>query len=270
MSVDNIKRVVNSLRELPAMPNVVTKALGIIKDPNSGAKELAKTVENDQAITAELLKIVNSSYFGLSKKNIQSVGQAIALLGFNEVKSIILTCAMKPMMTTQGGKDIWEHAVCTAVAAETIAKKLGRSDYDDAFAQGLMHDLGKIVFEIYNRKNALEVFKMTRSGANILMAEKMVFGFDHTEVGYFLGNKWQLPKQIISIMRYHHRPQHSDFRTIANIIYIANRIVQEPLKNPIIEPEIKPHMDFEISNIDGFRRQVLDRARILIRNLNSL
>ena len=149
MSVDEIKKFLNSLRDLPTMPNVVTKALGAIKNPNSNAKDLAKIVSHDHAITVELLKIVNSPYFGLSK-NVQSVGQSITLLGFNEVKSIILSCAMKPMMTTQGGKDLWEHAINTAVAAETIAKKLGRSDYDDCFAQGLMHDLGKIVFEIYN------------------------------------------------------------------------------------------------------------------------
>ena len=269
MSIDDIKRVVNSLRELPAMPNVVTKALGVIKDPNSGATDLAKTIENDHAITAELLKIVNSPYFGLSK-NIQSVGQSITLLGFNEVKSIILSCAMKPMMTTQGGKDLWEHAINTAVAAETIAKKLGRSDYDDCFAQGLMHDLGKIVFEIYNRKQAFEAIRLAKSGADVLMAEKMVFGFDHTEVGYILGNKWQLPKQIISIMRHHHKPQYSEFKTMAGIIYVANRIVQDPIKNPVIEPEVKTRLDFEISNIEGFRRQVLDKARVLLFNLNSL
>lgn len=269
MSVDDIKRVINSLHELPAMPNVVTKALGVIKDPNSGARDLAKTIENDHAITAELLKIVNSPYFGLSK-NIQTVGQSITLLGFNEVKSVILSCAMKPMMTTQGGKDLWEHAVNTAVAAETIAKKLGRSDYDDCFAQGLMHDLGKIVFEIYNRKNAAEAIRLERSGADVLMAEKMVFGFDHTEVGYLLGNRWQLPKMIISIMRHHHKPQFSEFKTSAGIIYIADRIVHDPMKNPVIEPEVRGRLGFEISNIEGFRRQVLDRARVLLMSLNSL
>ena len=269
MSVDDIKRVINSLRELPAMPNVVTKALSVIKDPNSGARDLAKTIENDHAITAELLKIVNSPYFGLSQ-NIQTVGQSITLLGFNEVKSIILSCAMKPMMTTQGGKDLWEHAINTAVVAETIAKKLGRSDSDDFFAQGLMHDLGKIVFELYNRKQAYEAIRLTKSGADILMAEKMVFGFDHTEVGYILGNRWQLPKQIVSVMRHHHKPQFSEFRTSAGIIYVADRIVQDPIKNPILEPEIKIKLDFEINNIEGFRRQVLDRARMLLLNLNSL
>lgn len=269
MSVDDIKRVIGSLRELPAMPNVVTKALGVIKNPNSGAIDLAKTIENDHSITAELLKIVNSSYFRLSK-NIQSVGQSITLLGFNEVKSIILSCAMKPMMTTQGGKDLWEHAINTAVAAETIAKKLGRSDYDDCFAQGLMHDLGKIVFELYNRKSAQEAIRLARSGVDTLMAEKMVFGFDHTEVGYILGNRWQLPKQIISIMRHHHKPQFCEFKTMANIIYMADRIVQDPLKQPIIEPDVKARLDFEINNIEGFRRQVLEKARILLINLNSL
>ena len=107
MSLDAIKRVLSSLKELPAMPNVVTKALGVIKDPASGARDLSKVIENDHAVTTELLRIVNSPYFGMSR-NIQTVGQAVTLLGFNEVKSIVLACAMKPMMTSQGGRDLWE------------------------------------------------------------------------------------------------------------------------------------------------------------------
>lgn len=268
MSIDDIKRVLNSLTELPAMPNVVTKALSVIKDPNSGARDLAKTIENDHAITAELLKIVNSPYYGLSR-NIQTVGQSITLLGFNEVKSLILSCAMKPMMTTQGGKNLWEHSVNTAIAAQIISQKLGRSDWDECFALGLMHDLGKIVFEIHDSKKATEAIMLTNRGADVLMAEKMVFGFDHTEVGYLLSNKWQLPKTFISIMRHHHKPQFSEFKTLAGIIYIANKIVQDN-RNIIIEPEVARTLGFEISNINAFKRQVEDKSKVLLLNLNSL
>ena len=269
MSVDEIKKILNSLIELPAMPNVVTKALSIIKDPNSGAKDLAKVISNDHSITVELLKMVNSPLYNLSQ-NVQTVDQSIALLGFNEVKSIVIACAMKPMMTSQCGKDIWEHSINTAVAAETIAKKLGRRDYDELFAQGLMHDLGKMVFELYNSKKMTEAIMLARGGADTLVAEKMVFGFDHTEVGSLLGKRWELPKQIISIMTHHHKPQASEFKTTACIIYLANRIVQDPSPLVIVEPEVAPHLDFEITNVTGFRRQVLDKARLLLRNLNSL
>jgi len=177
---------------------------------------------------------------------------------------------MKPMMSTQGGRDIWEHAINTAVAAETIAKKLGRSDYDECFAQGLMHDLGKIIFEVYDSKKMTESIILSRNAASTLVAEKMIFGFDHTEVGAYMGSRWGLPKQIISVMQYHHKPQQSNYKTTANIIYLANRIVQNPLKYPIIEPEIEKTLDFEITNIEGFRRQVLDRARLLLISLNTL
>ncbi len=269
MSLDAIKRVLSSLRDLPAMPNVVTKALGVMKDPRSGAADLSKVLENDHAVTVELLKMVNSPYFGMSR-NIQTVSQAVSLLGFNEVKSIILACAMKPMMTTQGGRGLWEHAINTAVAAETIAKKLGRSDYDVSFAQGLMHDLGKIVFELYNHQKYLESINMAKGGANILTAEKMIFGFDHTEVGYNLGLRWGLPKQIVSVMQHHHRPYIGEFKTSASVVYLADRLVQDELPLIIVEPEVAPHLGFEISNAEGFRHQVLDKARVLLMNLNRL
>lgn len=269
MSADEIKKVLNSLRDLPAMPNVVTKALGAIKNPNSGAKDLAKIVAHDTAITVELLKIVNSAYFGLSQ-NIQTVHQAVTLLGFNEVKTIILACAMKPMMSTPGGKDIWEHAINTAVAAETISRKLGRSDYAECFAQGLMHDLGKMVFEVYNRQKMIESIILSKNSPNTLIAEKMVFGFDHTEVGYHIGTRWGLPKQIIAIMKHHHKPYLCEFKMSANIIYLADRLVQNPLREPLIEPEMEYKLGFEITNMEGFRKQVLEKAKLLLVALNTI
>ena len=156
MTIKDVREIIQNLKDLPAMPNVVVIALEVIKNPNSSAKQLANTIENDHAITSSILKIVNSSYFGLANQ-VTSIDKAITLLGFGEIKNIILSFAMKPMISTQGGKDIWEHSLKTAIASEFLAKKFGKDNPDECFALGLLHDMGKskIPLEVLNKPGGL-------------------------------------------------------------------------------------------------------------------
>jgi transcription-repair coupling factor (superfamily II helicase) len=116
----------------------------------------------------------------------------------------------------------------------------------------------------------METIILSKNSPNKLVTEKKVFGFDHTEVGYHIGMRWDLPKQIISIMKYHHKPFLSDFKMSANIIYLADRLVQDPLRDPIVEPEMEYKLGFEITNMEGFRKQVLEKAKLLLIALNQV
>ncbi|MDD3593774.1 MAG: HDOD domain-containing protein [Candidatus Gastranaerophilales bacterium] len=267
MSIADIKRIINTLPSLPAMPNIVAAALDVIKDPESNASELGAIITNDQALTSQILKVVNSAYYGLSRP-ITTVQQSITMVGFNEVRSIIISSAMKPMLTTQGGKELWEHSIKVGIGAEVIAKKLGRRDFDECFALGLLHDIGKIIFELYNPKAAFEVKKLISCGANSYTAEKMLFGFDHTDVGFELAAKWKLPKVIASALKYHHRPQLSDFPTTVGIVYAANRIVKDPPKVPVLEPEVARRLDFDIPNPTKLKQEINEKSALLIKILN--
>ena len=123
----NVQQVLEKIKDIPAMPNVIVKALGIIKDENSGIKELGDMISYDQALTSQVLKLVNSAYYGFAQE-ITSVTKALALLGMTQTKNIIIAVAMKPMLTSQGGKEMWKHSLRCAVACEYLANKLNLAD----------------------------------------------------------------------------------------------------------------------------------------------
>src|SRR5574344_1298577 len=141
--------ILNSFKELPAMPNVIVHALNIMRDPDSGANDLAKVVSYDQSLCTKVLTLVNSAYYGFSQQ-ITSIARAISLIGMNKAKNIIMTVAMRPMLTSQGDKILWAHSITTAVGCEYLAKYLKVMDVDDAFVIGFLHDLGKIVLKLQN------------------------------------------------------------------------------------------------------------------------
>ncbi len=264
MTIKDVREIIQNLKDLPAMPNVVVIALEVIKNPNSSSKQLANTIENDHAITASILKIVNSSYFGLSNR-VTSIDKAITLLGFGEIKNIILSFAMKPMISTQGGKNIWEHSLKTAIASEILAKKLGRDNSDECFALGLLHDMGKLVFMLYNPQAANEVMKMVAKGVDILLAERMAFGFDHTIAGYELGAHWRLPKLILQAMKFHHRPHMSEQPENIGIVYFANQLVKEPFKKPYFDIDVTSKLHMTLQNPEELREEILEKADLLLK-----
>ena len=129
MGLDSNK-LLEQIKELPAMPNVIVKALGIMKDDNSGTKELSDIMAYDQALTTQVLKLVNSAYYGFAQE-ITSVNKALALLGMTQTRNIIIAVAMKPMLTSQGGRDMWKHSLKCGVAAEYLASKTGIVDFPE-------------------------------------------------------------------------------------------------------------------------------------------
>ena len=116
MSIE-ANKLLEQIKELPAMPNVIVKALGLMKDENSGMKDISEIMAYDQALTTQVLKLVNSAYYGFAQE-ITSVNKALALLGMTQTKNIIIAVAMKPMLTSQGGRDMWKHSLRCGVAAE--------------------------------------------------------------------------------------------------------------------------------------------------------
>lgn len=268
MTVNDIKRIIQQLPELPAMPNVVAIALDVMKDPKASVKKLCDVISNDQAITTEILKVVNSAYYGLPQQ-ITTINQATALLGFNKVRNLILSCAVKPMLMSHGGKILWEHSIKTAIGAEFIGKSLGRSDADECFVFGLLHDVGKIVFELYNKSAMQEVDRLVSFGADRSAAEKMMFGFDHSEAGDELITKWRLPKMIRACVKHHHKPHLSEFPGTVGIIYASDRIVQEPIKYPIIETEIISAIDFDLADPLVLREKILEKSEQMIKALSK-
>ncbi len=266
MGLDSNK-LLEQIKELPAMPNVIVKALGIMKDDNSGTKELSDIMAYDQALTTQVLKLVNSAYYGFAQE-ITSVNKALALLGMTQTRNIIIAVAMKPMLTSQGGRDMWKHSLKCGVAAEYLASKTGIVDAADAFSIGFLHDIGKILLNIADTMTYQKVRTMVRNGMDVIDAENDLFETNHADLGFLLAKKWKLSVLLANCIKYHHDPMSSSMPQISTLAYLANKISHEE-PDLFDEDMVKEQLGLEINQIMQYRDEINERSNALFATLNA-
>ena len=263
---NNMQNIINKYDALPAMPNVVMKALNIIKTENSGLKELAKIISYDHSLTTEVLKLVNSAYYGLPKQ-ITSIQNAISLLGFNEIRKTVIAITLKPILTSRGGRDLWEHSIISAVACEMLAKQVNIIKPEDAFVVAFLHDIGKIVLNHSSPIAYNKVKTLVAEGNNILEVENLLIGTTHTDVGFKLAKKWQLPVIIANCIKYHHNPIQSSISNVVGLVMYADIIAHCDYTNKNID-SIKKLTRLENDTVDALSDAIFEQASKLIESIN--
>ncbi|MDR2578363.1 MAG: HDOD domain-containing protein [Chitinispirillales bacterium] len=209
---DRIRKVTQSVMDLPTLPTVVAKMLQMIDNQRTSADTLARLISTDQALTAKLLKLANSAYYGFSRE-ISTVNMAIVVLGFNTVKNMGLYLSVFDVFknsSSASGFDavkFWEHSAACGVAARMLSKSSGSRYSGEAFVAGLLHDMGKMILSQYFENELVEVINTTREGDGDLdKAEMEVLGVSHGRVGAWLAEKWNLPAIISDTVMHHHEP----------------------------------------------------------------
>lgn len=255
MSVDMVKTILRHVDKMPPLPPTVAKVLQIANDPNSSAKDMDKVISLDPVLSTKVLRQVNSAYYGLRQK-ITRTSQAIAYLGMNNIKNMILTTAVlsKMKQEVQGHgfsiEKFWKHTVGCSVAARVIAKR-ARADKDmieDCALAGLLHDIGKLMLiNFYPKEYKEVVFFAKQNKVAIFAAERRVlrgeermavsaYGktssdmstriqlVDHCYVGQHLGLKWDFPSGLMDPITHHHFPWKCGVNTqkIAHVVHLAN------------------------------------------------
>lgn len=198
-----------TIEELPSIPSVLGEALSAIDNPDTSAAHLARIVERDQSLTARILKVANSPFYGFSRK-ISTIDLAVVVMGMKTIKEIILTLLIKRLFSNVASdvldvRAFWSYSVYCGAASRLLAKKLGYKVTGEAFVAGLMHDIG-ILIEAEYFTDLFEKFrhKQNYHDTSFVQLEKVVFGADHTEVGAWLSEKWNLPTNLTMAIRYHH------------------------------------------------------------------
>lgn len=263
------QQLVAEFKEIPPMPNVVVKALSVIKNPATGIAELAKIMQVDQAISAKALSLVNSAFYGF-RQQITSINKAIVVLGMMKAKNIIMSLALKPMMTVQGGRELWEHSIRCAVASEILAKEYKVIHPDDAFVMGFLHDIGKMLL---NTKNPLKYSKVKylaqQGNVDLIEVEDMQFGTNHCILGALISKKWQLPVILTNCIRYHHDPTQSSLPSVCGIVYCADKLVQSTVHGAIFNPKIMSKLDFQIADPVALRETILNKSSIFLKEMSG-
>ncbi len=206
--LETIDKIIDMLGELPAAPIILNKVLKLTSDLRSNIDDISRYISADQTLTAKVLSLSNSPIYGRINA-ISSLSEAIKVLGFNQVKSIIITASTFRIFQSVAQSNIahilWEHSLATALGARLIVEKYGELDKEEAYLCGLLHDIGKLVL-LQTIPNSYEevVEKAKESNLSFIQVEGKVLGFNHVNVGHELLTKWQFPDNLISQISAHH------------------------------------------------------------------
>jgi len=196
--------------DLPPLPAVAAKVMGMAEDDRTSAMDLAQVLATDQALTAKLIRISNSAYYGFARR-ISTVREAVVMLGFKQVRQVAVGASMMNAFKRNGFNDgfdldlFWGHSVAVAVASEAVAKKTLGAKPEDAFTAGILHDIGRLVLRQVMPQEFAQAVAIARSGEMPLHdAELETTGYQHDEIGQALGERWKFPGHLVDAVRCHH------------------------------------------------------------------
>ncbi len=258
-TIDNkVRQTISNIRNLPTPPIVFHQIQKVINDPNVSANQIASILSEDPAMSVKVLKLTNSAFYGLSRE-VDSVRQAVVIVGLEAIKNLILSASVLEMFK---GKDIdpefqekhWRHSLATGFCCRIIARQIkehGFIDADAAFSTGLLHDIGKMVVICFLEEER-KLLKEAREKDPLIpdyILEQNTIGFNHAQVGGFLTEYWKLPPILSEAINFHHAPQDCEAENqlcyMLNLSnYIAKKTFFDEEEMDKIEPVSKEVLDY--------------------------
>jgi putative nucleotidyltransferase with HDIG domain len=224
-----VDELIRRAGELPPLPQVAQKALGLIRDPNSNMSDLANVLSMDQVLTGLVLRWANSAYYGLSHP-VSTVQQAVMYLGQTTVQSLVLTASVAAYMDRPvpgyglDRGDLWKHSVGVAAGARLVASRHGRKVAEEAYHTGLLCDIGKLAFESILRN--VDTTSKEWSDKPFSDLEQTYFGIDHAALGAEMARRWKLPPNVQEAIGLHHTPALAkDGIVLAASVHIADALM---------------------------------------------
>ncbi|MCD6292778.1 MAG: HDOD domain-containing protein [Deltaproteobacteria bacterium] len=229
-----MEEIIAAVDEMPPFPQVVHRAMQALAEPEYEVSGLVDILKVDQAVTANILKLCNSSYFALPRK-VSSLKEAVVYLGANQLRQLLLSGAASKIYEkpsegyTVFANELWRHALAAAVMAQVLRRHLRlKIDENTLFTAALLHDVGKVVLSTFVADKYQAIENMVESGDySFQEAEKKVLGFDHAEIGGKIAESWDFPPAIIAAITFHHEPSLApkEFRLLAELVALANNLV---------------------------------------------
>ena len=241
---------VRIIDDLPQFPESISKINRLLNDPDSKISDIAMHISSDVSLTTDLLKLVNSATFALASP-CQSIVDAVKIVGLRGIKNMLISVGsmsgLKNLDNGNTSRELWTHSYRVAFYSYNLARNFcakDRSVVEDSYVCGLLHDMGKLVFETAH-PDIINHLKLVcdEKGISPSIFEKLVSGVNHGEIGALIAEKWNFPQTIVSVIRYHHEPDLVDTenKKLTSLVYLADMISHyqtEEVSYYQIDPEI--------------------------------
>jgi len=231
--------LVKGVVKLISLPEIYIRVSQILEDPNHNAKQLGDIISHDPALTARILRIVNSAYYSLAAK-IELVSRAVSVVGEDDLRNLVLATSAVDTFKRIPNQLIdidlfWRHSVHTGIISRLLSKHCNILHGERLFVAGMLHDIGKLVLYFKEPELSQEVLiAAADSDGQLFRAEKEIIGFTHGDVGAALINAWKLSDTLKEVVAFHHTPLKANkYRMETSIVHIANCIVNA------LEPDIE-------------------------------
>lgn len=225
---ERYKFVLSQVYNLPSIPVVMLEVNKLLDNPMTSAAELGKVISKDQGMVTKILTVANSPLYGLPRR-VSTIDFAIIILGFDHIKNIVIALSMIEAFKNKSDKNLdhkkyWIHSFLTATAAKRIADDLGYHVTGEAFTAGLLHDLGIPVIHKYLHTDFIKICELVeKQGFSYQDAQQEILALSHSEIGYHLACKWNLPLSLSDVILNHHSPGNSDQnKMLSAIVHIAD------------------------------------------------
>jgi putative nucleotidyltransferase with HDIG domain len=283
---NRLRTIVNRTTELTPLKSVATRAIALAEDEHSAAMDLATVISSDQALTAKLLRLSNSAYYGYSRR-IGNVREAVILLGMRTVRSVAISSGIIDAFSVVQpnpafDQDLfWAHCVCVGLVAEVIARETRVARPEDAFTAGVLHDVGKLAIMLAEPLDFAEVIDLVmREGMRYREAELAVFKVGHEHIGARLAERWKFPEPLQEAIRTHHpdKPK-AAIESLGDVVAVANLAcnreglacgfdwTQNEEMRPIVA--LPPAVDHAINRVHGGMHTIEEKGRAFLLHVTA-
>jgi putative nucleotidyltransferase with HDIG domain len=235
--------------QIPTLSVIVSRLIKVVNSSDSSAGNVADLIERDPALTSKVLRLANSAFYGVPR-SVSSVQSAVVILGFNTLKSIVLSASIFNLFSSKKTPQafdrtrFWKHSIVCALAAKKVAQsKMSRIGLDpqSAFCAGIMHDIGKLIFELFTPDEYSNLCEhAVRKKIPLIEAEIEVLGLSHADIGRILADKWALPIDLEYAIVHHHKPQAmKKIKELVSLVNVADSIAHD-LQCGLLDEETPP------------------------------
>ncbi len=223
--------VLARLDEISTLPGIAMNLMSVASDPESGAADLKRVLEGDPALSARVLRCVNSAAYGLPQR-VTNLQLGISYLGFKQVRNLAMTACVSDVFKTDETigpyrrSRLWKHLVSVAICARLIATRQRLPNFEDAFLGGLLHDIGIILEDQHAHEDFVRMMQSIDKRTMLVELERRFLKFDHTAIGARVAEQWNFPRPVCACVEFHHDSEAcgADELAVVHCVQVANLI----------------------------------------------